>query len=231
MQVANFVFRNKKALDTLLGFLLKYTNLYAGVKLKPTCCTSSIFPCPEHLKSFKICFTLSIRLTKTLNYNSPQHSWLVFYYYRNFSNQFQYHDFNTRNASQLGTDFIFSTLRSSPTLTILSLFPPRANPLFWTILWCPCFHLHWILLSLTGEPTPRLPQFTEIQSSKKYFLRAWRKKIMGNTAQTACLVISFFPPFCLSNIKTWNNQIWTYSYVLTAKTKITITCQCHLRPP
>ena len=75
-----------------------------------------------------------------------------------------------------GTGFVVPTLHSSPTLTILSWSPPGAKPQFWAILWCSCFHLQQILLSLTGEPIPRLPQFTEIQSSKKYFLRARRKK-------------------------------------------------------
>ena len=80
-----------------------------------------------------------------------------------------------------GTGFVVPTLHSSPTLTILSWSPPGAKPQFWAILWCSCFHLHQILLSLTGEPIPRLPQFTEIQSSKKYFLRAGRKKKQKTT--------------------------------------------------
>ena len=106
-----------------------------------------------------------------------------------------------------GTGFVVPTLHSSPTLTILSWSPPGAKPQFWAILWCSCFHLHQILLSLTGEPIPRLPQFTEIQSSKKYFLRAGRKKKKGNTAKLLASLSPFFLPF--TNIKIWNKQIWT----------------------
>lgn len=141
---------------------------------------------------------------------------LISLLFRNFSSQLHSGTWTATVSPRPGTGLLFPALHSSPTLTVLSWSPPGANPQFWAILWCSCFHLHQILLSLTGEPIPRLPQFTEIQSSKKYFLRAWRKK-MQHTAKLLASFSLFFPPF--TSIKIWNNQIWTCFTRTSTKTQ------------
>lgn len=138
-----FVFKNIKPLYLLLNFEVHTDPCTQMQGYKPTMgyvlcsSTSCIF------EIFKNIFTLNIQLI-TLNYNALQCSRLDFFHFRNFSSQFQDHKATICYLLRFGTTcFIFYTLNSSPTLTILSFLPPGANPQFWAILWSPCFHLHW----------------------------------------------------------------------------------------